>query len=153
MSISILIKSVGPCTVLRCLWLLFSRAKFSNQFFQIWICCFQIYPKKCVYFGKYEYVPRTFHEQITEHSRINDVKFETNSRWKNKCFINVCFVLGFAGSCIRKFSTMPFLFCDFNDVCNYASRNDKSYWLSTNEHIPMMPAEENEIEKYISRYK
>lgn len=47
--------------------------------------------------------------------------------------------LGFAGSCIRKFSTMPFLFCDINDVCNYASRNDKSYWLSTNGPIPMMP--------------
>jgi len=59
--------------------------------------------------------------------------------------------LGFAGSCIRKFSTMPFLFCDFNDVCNYASRNDKSYWLSTNSPIPMMPVEESQIREYISR--
>lgn len=47
---------------------------------------------------------------------------------------------------------MPFLFCDFNEVCNYANRNDKSYWLSTNEHIPMMPLEEYKIEGYISRY-
>lgn len=31
--------------------------------------------------------------------------------------------LGQAGSCLQRFSTMPFLFCDFNDVCNYASRN------------------------------
>nr|BAM17848.1 collagen type IV [Papilio xuthus] len=59
--------------------------------------------------------------------------------------------LGYAGSCVRKFSTMPFLFCDLNDVCNYASRNDRSYWLSTGQPIPMMPVEGNEIMRYISR--
>lgn len=46
---------------------------------------------------------------------------------------------------------MPFLFCDFNNVCNYASRNDRSYWLSTNAPIPMMPVEETAIRPYISR--
>ena len=46
---------------------------------------------------------------------------------------------------------MPFLFCDFNSVCNYASRNDKSYWLSTNAPIPMMPVGEEAIRQYISR--
>lgn len=59
--------------------------------------------------------------------------------------------LGFAGSCIRKFSTMPFVFCDYNNVCHYASRNDKSYWLSTSAAIPMMPVAEQEIEEFISR--
>jgi collagen type IV alpha len=59
--------------------------------------------------------------------------------------------LGFAGSCVRRFSTMPFLFCDTNNVCNYANRNDKSYWLSTNEAFPMSPVEDRAIEKYISR--
>ena len=59
---------------------------------------------------------------------------------------------GTAGSCINRFSTMPFLFCDFNDVCNYASRNDKSYWLSTNEAIPMMPVADYAIQGYISRF-
>ena len=59
---------------------------------------------------------------------------------------------GMAGSCINRFSTMPFLFCDFNDVCNYASRNDKSYWLSTNAPIPMMPVADYAIREYISRY-
>lgn len=59
--------------------------------------------------------------------------------------------LGYAGSCLRRFSTMPFLFCDFNSVCNYASRNDKSYWLSTNAPIPMMPVGEDTIRQYISR--
>lgn len=58
---------------------------------------------------------------------------------------------GFAGSCIKMFSTMPFLFCDTNNVCNYASRNDKTFWLSTNEAIPMMPVEHRDIAKHISR--
>lgn len=59
--------------------------------------------------------------------------------------------LGFAGSCLRRFSTMPFLFCDLNSVCNYASRNDKSYWLTTNAPKPMMPVREAAIANYISR--
>lgn len=59
--------------------------------------------------------------------------------------------LGFAGSCLKRFSSMPFLFCDFNSVCNYASRNDKSYWLSTNAPIPMMPVGDTAIRDYISR--
>ena len=58
---------------------------------------------------------------------------------------------GFAGSCVKRFSTMPFMFCDLNNVCNYASRNDKSYWLSTNAPIPMMPVADTAIRQYISR--
>jgi integrin beta 8 len=46
---------------------------------------------------------------------------------------------------------MPFLFCNINNVCNYASRNDRSYWLSTNAPIPMMPVGERDIVPYISR--
>jgi len=52
---------------------------------------------------------------------------------------------------VNRFNTMPFMVCDFNDVCNYASRNDRSYWLSTNEPIPMMPVAEHAIPKFISR--
>lgn len=59
--------------------------------------------------------------------------------------------LGKPGSCVSRFNTMPFLFCDFNDVCNYASRNDKSYWLSTIAPIPMMPVADYAIREYISR--
>jgi integrin beta 8 len=59
--------------------------------------------------------------------------------------------LGWAGSCLTRFSTMPFVFCNFNNVCNYASRNDKSYWLSTTQSMPMMPLEEAEIRPHISR--
>lgn len=62
-----------------------------------------------------------------------------------------CLIPGFAGSCIRRFSTMPFLFCDFNSVCNYANRDDKSYWLSTNAPLPMMPVDADMIQEYISR--
>src|SRR6218665_142662 len=52
---------------------------------------------------------------------------------------------------MRRFSTMPFMFCDYNDVCNYANRNDKSYWLSTDTAQPMMPVDEQSIKSYISR--
>lgn len=65
--------------------------------------------------------------------------------------MNVSILIGFAGSCLRTFSTMPFMFCDFNSVCNYASRNDKSYWLSTSAPIPMMPVNGQMIREYISR--
>lgn len=58
---------------------------------------------------------------------------------------------GLAGSCLARFSTMPFLYCNPGDVCYYASRNDKSYWLSTTAPLPMMPVAEDEIKPYISR--
>ncbi|XP_044274570.1 collagen alpha-2(IV) chain-like [Varanus komodoensis] len=63
--------------------------------------------------------------------------------------LQVCF-LGLAGSCLARFSTMPFLYCNPGDVCYYASRNDKSYWLSTTAPLPMMPVQEEEIQPYIS---
>lgn len=59
--------------------------------------------------------------------------------------------LGFAGSCLPRFSTMPFIYCNINEVCHYARRNDKSYWLSTTAPIPMMPVGETQIPQYISR--
>uniref|UniRef100_A0A8C7ECZ5 Collagen type IV alpha 1 chain n=1 Tax=Nothoprocta perdicaria TaxID=30464 RepID=A0A8C7ECZ5_NOTPE len=61
--------------------------------------------------------------------------------------------LGTAGSCLRKFSTMPFLFCNINNVCNFASRNDYSYWLSTPEPMPMSmaPITGDNIRPFISR--
>uniref|UniRef100_A0A673ABL3 Collagen IV NC1 domain-containing protein n=1 Tax=Sphaeramia orbicularis TaxID=375764 RepID=A0A673ABL3_9TELE len=61
--------------------------------------------------------------------------------------------LGSAGSCLRRFSTMPFMFCNINNVCNFASRNDYSYWLSTPEPMPMSmaPITGEGIKPYISR--
>ena len=61
--------------------------------------------------------------------------------------------IGAPGSCLVKFSTMPFLFCNLNNVCNYASRNDYSYWLSSSEPLPsmMMPITGIDIKRYVSR--
>jgi len=61
--------------------------------------------------------------------------------------------LGSPGSCLRRFSTMPYMFCNLNNVCHFASRNDYSYWLSTSEPMPMAmtPIYGREIQKFISR--
>ncbi|KAJ3594396.1 hypothetical protein NHX12_003703, partial [Muraenolepis orangiensis] len=49
--------------------------------------------------------------------------------------------LGSMGSCLPRFSTAPYLFCDTDNNCHYSSRNDNSYWLSTDEPPPpsMLP--------------
>lgn len=61
--------------------------------------------------------------------------------------------LGSPGSCLRRFSSMPYMFCGINNVCNFASRNDYSYWLSTPHPMPMnmRPIEGDSIRHYISR--
>ena len=48
---------------------------------------------------------------------------------------------------------MPFAVCNLNDVCDYAQRNDYSYWLSSTEPMPMMmtPIPAPEVGRYISR--
>ena len=51
---------------------------------------------------------------------------------------------------MRIFSTMPFSYCNMAS-CNHASRNDKSYWLSTNTPVPPMPVEGVQISSLISR--
>ncbi|KFM82473.1 Collagen alpha-1(IV) chain, partial [Stegodyphus mimosarum] len=61
--------------------------------------------------------------------------------------------LGSPGSCLRKFSTMPFMFCNLNNVCHLASRSDFSYWLSTPETMPMdmAPIIGRNIRRFVSR--
>ena len=61
--------------------------------------------------------------------------------------------LGQPGSCMPKFNPMPMMFCNLNNVCNVASRNDYSFWLSTEEQMtPMMnPVTGTAIRPYISR--
>jgi integrin beta 8 len=48
---------------------------------------------------------------------------------------------------------MPYLFCNPNNVCDFAQRGDYSYWLSTPEPMPVMmnPITGPQIEKYISK--
>jgi integrin beta 8 len=59
--------------------------------------------------------------------------------------------LGTAGSCLKRFSVMPFIRCDIGNVCNFAQNNDLSYWLSTNLPIPKAPMDGQNIKDYISR--
>lgn len=59
--------------------------------------------------------------------------------------------LGSAGSCLKRFTTMPYLFCNIFNECNHASRNDYSYWLSTDRQIPMMPINADAVEPFIGR--
>uniref|UniRef100_A0A3B4V3V9 Collagen IV NC1 domain-containing protein n=1 Tax=Seriola dumerili TaxID=41447 RepID=A0A3B4V3V9_SERDU len=61
--------------------------------------------------------------------------------------------LGTMGSCLARFSTMPFLFCDTETTCRYASRNDYSYWLSTDTPMPnnMVSITGEKLASYISR--
>lgn len=61
--------------------------------------------------------------------------------------------LGAPGSCMKRFNVMPYMFCNLNDVCDYAQRNDYSYWLSTTEPMPMTmtPIPAPDVGRYISR--
>lgn len=59
--------------------------------------------------------------------------------------------LGLAGSCLPVFSTLPFAYCNIHQVCHYARRNDRSYWLASTAPLPLMPLSEEEIRPYISR--
>ncbi|KAM9789368.1 uncharacterized protein ACB057_011992 [Neosynchiropus ocellatus] len=61
--------------------------------------------------------------------------------------------LGAMGSCLARFSTMPYLFCDTESNCRYASRNDYSYWLSTEAALPpsMVSISGAGLANYISR--
>lgn len=76
-----------------------------------------------------------------------------------KTYQQILIIVGFfvypgqPGSCLPRFSTVPFLYCSPNNICYYASRNDKSYWLSTTAPIPMMPVADDQIRPYISRYR
>ncbi|VEL25071.1 unnamed protein product [Protopolystoma xenopodis] len=56
------------------------------------------------------------------------------------------------GSCLRFFNPIPFMFCEKQENCFYAQRNDRTYWLSTDDQ-PMMwnAVTVNDTERYISR--
>lgn len=88
----------------------------------------------------------------TEEQTHRQTQTGRKTGWLNDLYFNLVGVVpGVPGSCLTRFNTMPFIFCDFNDVCNYASRNDKSFWLSTTASIPMMPISGHEITPHISR--
>lgn len=68
----------------------------------------------------------------------------------------VCVFLcaGSMGSCLKHFSSMPFLFCNTDSTCRYAARNDYSYWLSTDHPMPadMSLISGSALEQYVSKY-
>ncbi len=100
---------------------------------------------------------------ITRHSQTSQVPacpFGTSRMWEGYSLLYVQGNekahgqdLGSAGSCLRRFSTMPFMFCNINNVCHVASRSDYSYWLSTPEQMPMdmAPFGGDVLEPFISR--
>jgi len=100
---------------------------------------------------------------FTRHSqsvRIPECPANTNKMWEGYSLSgNVASSravgqdLGQSGSCLMRFTTMPYMFCDFNNVCNYAQNNDDSLWLSTAEPMPMTmdPIQSKDLIKYISR--
>lgn len=58
---------------------------------------------------------------------------------------------GLAGSCLPVFSTLPFAYCNTQQVCHYARRNGKSYWLASAAPVPAVPLSEEAIRPYVSR--
>ncbi|VEL36995.1 unnamed protein product [Protopolystoma xenopodis] len=56
--------------------------------------------------------------------------------------------LGTPGSCLRKFSLMPYVSCfaEANGHCHANMRNGRSYWLATLEHYMMQPRRVEYIE-------
>lgn len=61
--------------------------------------------------------------------------------------------LGGPGSCLPRFSTLPYITCEDDDSCTYAIKNDYSYWLSTRARKPLsnIPIVDIGIKEYISR--
>lgn len=61
--------------------------------------------------------------------------------------------LGTSGSCMRLFSTLPFIRCNINGECSEGLHLDNSNWLSTPEPMNSMmtPVSQNQISDYISR--
>ena len=100
---------------------------------------------------------------FTRHSQsiaVPRCPINTNLLWEGYSFVSVIGSgravgqdLGQSGSCLRQFSTMPFMFCNLNNVCSYAENNDDSIWLTTGEPMPMSmtPIPAREMEKYVSR--
>lgn len=63
-----------------------------------------------------------------------------------------CVPAGTLGSCLKQFSTMPFLICTTDRTCRYASRNDYSYWLSADSQLQSKSIlSEDTLRRYISR--
>lgn len=92
------------------------------------------------------HVPRPY--VYTRH--MQEGRWARQGRWL-RCQAVSSLSQGLAGSCLPVFSTLPFAYCNIHQVCHYARRNDKSYWLASAAPLPMMPLSEEDIRPYISR--
>merc|ERR1712142_404460 len=60
--------------------------------------------------------------------------------------------LGAAGSCVKSFSSLPFMTCSLTSGgCKYAQRNDYSYWLAGDVTPSQRPVSNQAIEPFISK--
>lgn len=101
-----------------------------------------------------------FYTKHSQSTRIPDCPTGSSKMWSGYSLLYIMGNershgqdLGTPGSCLRKFSTMPYMFCDIKESCHLASRNDYSYWLSTNEptRYDKKPMTGEVLSKYISR--
>merc|ERR1712004_325290 len=58
--------------------------------------------------------------------------------------------LGRSGSCVRHFNHLPTTSCEVGGTCRTANKQEKSYWLSTNEPLPPTSVSGRNIKKYVS---
>ncbi|KAF6770062.1 hypothetical protein AHF37_11365, partial [Paragonimus kellicotti] len=77
------------------------------------------------------------HSQTT---RIPSCPSLTRKLWEGYSFLSMTGSerahvndLASPGSCLQLFNPIPFMFCEKQENCYYAQRNDRSYWLSTEE--------------------
>lgn len=91
--------------------------------------------------------------------RIPECPTSTRKMWEGYSFLSMSGSerphtndLASPGSCLQMFNPIPFMFCEKQENCYFAQRNDRSYWLST-EAEPMMwnPVAVNESQRHISR--
>lgn len=108
---------------------------------------------------------RRKHTLFTVHSlstEVPDCPAGTSRLWEGYSFLYMMADLkahgqdlGEPGSCLRAFSTLPYMFCEqpqnADGNCRYASRNDYSYWLNTDADHKTGPIQNEDIERFISR--
>ena len=60
--------------------------------------------------------------------------------------------VGTASSCLKMFNPIPYMFCNIEGTCRYASNDGKSYWLSTSLDKTNMDITGVDVSLYFSYY-
>ena len=85
------------------------------------------------------------------YSQLKSVDTERTKLMIRLTNLHDIIVTGSSGSCLTKFSPTPFMFCTIHNVCRYASRTATSFWLASQEPVPMKPVGSQSVMKYIGR--